>query len=118
MADEKLETAEINMEEQMAWDGWGGWGGGSGRGRIITFSKTHGKTKQKHKFMKRYNQSRLRSSLLAALAALVGAGLSMQAADTWSRLRPRLSSRQRNLIFSSSWAMTSAGCSRVSTIEA
>jgi hypothetical protein len=26
MADEKLETAEINMEEQMAWDGWGGWG--------------------------------------------------------------------------------------------
>ena len=27
MADEKLETAEINLEEQMAWDGWGGWGG-------------------------------------------------------------------------------------------
>ena len=27
MADEKLETAEINMEDQMAWDGWGGWGG-------------------------------------------------------------------------------------------
>ena len=23
MADEKLETAEINMEDQMAWDGWG-----------------------------------------------------------------------------------------------
>ena len=27
MADEKLETAEINMEDQMDWDGWGGWGG-------------------------------------------------------------------------------------------
>ena len=26
MADEKLETAQINLEEQMAWDGWGGWG--------------------------------------------------------------------------------------------
>ena len=26
MADEKLETAEINLEEKMAWDGWGGWG--------------------------------------------------------------------------------------------
>ena len=26
MAELKVETAEINMEEQMAWDGWGGWG--------------------------------------------------------------------------------------------
>jgi hypothetical protein len=27
MADEKLETAEMNLESTMDWDDWGGWGG-------------------------------------------------------------------------------------------
>ena len=56
-------------------------------------------------------------SLLAATAALLGAGLSIQAAES-KPLPPRLGNRQRNPTSSSSWEMTSVGLISAPTIRA